>query len=987
MFLRLSVFLFSLLITASALAQERCGTVEYEKMLHKRNPKKETIDEFEKWMNTKLNQIKSAPLSTQRTQTTYTIPVVVHVIHNGEPIGTGINISDAQILSQIKVLNDDFNRLNADQTNTPAIFQSIAGSFDVQFALAKQDPNGLATSGINRVIGSKSSWTFSDNFQLKSQSYWPAEQYLNVWVTNLTDYLGYTQLPVSTLPGLEDSSNERLTDGIVVNYREFGTIDAGSFNLHPKYNKGRTLTHEMGHFFGLRHVWGDGSDCTSTDYVADTPIQSKSTAGCPAQPQIDCTTTKMFQNFLDYTDDACMNVFTQGQVARMNTIIQNSPRRKELPNSIGSLPPTSVANDLGIKKISSPGKTACAGSVAPSIIVRNYGINLITSAQILLKKNGSTIETKSISISLLPNAEAQIDFNATTIPASFSTLFDFLITTTNGGADGNANNNLKSITTVTPATTSLPINENFAAIPTNWSIDNPDGLTTWQTSSPYGKSAMLLNFYDYTEIGASDKLITPLVDIPLMTSTTLIFDRAYAQYPGATGDSLRVLVTTNCQFDSSPTIIFKKTNIELATANESTSAFVPSRSQWVTEVISLNQFAGQPIQIAFEGKNGNGNNLYISDVRIFTGSFTDLSLVKIKNPSLVSCLTNPSPTIIIKNSGNVPISSFTISTTLNNAPQPTQNFSGLLPVSAEQEFALNPITLKTGSNVFTISLSNPNGSIDNNLLNNDISYNLILNNETEVIPLRERFDSNSQLKWSIVSQGQQTVWNKAGTNYANSLVYNSSTNVNLGDESWLVSPVIDLSHTAKASLFFDISYVQPSKGTEQLRVLASTDCGANFTDMIFNEHSDQLSSTTISPPSSTSDWKKNFVNLDYYTGQFNVRFAFVITNGNGNNLYLDNIDFYTDDNLTQGPENPVENPYAIYGGIESPLKITFNLEERQFTRVQLFNSMGQGVSDQSFPDTLNQTYTINVGDRGAGIYILRLQVGNQLSSKRVFVGN
>lgn len=136
--------IFMALVPLSTYAQGRCGTVEYEKKLERQNPKR-TEDGFERWMAQHVNQRLKNSQRAERTQTTLTIPVVVHIIHNGEPIGTGLNISDAQVFSQMVVLNNDFNRLNADQTNTPSLFQPVAGSFDIQFVLAKQDPNGIAT--------------------------------------------------------------------------------------------------------------------------------------------------------------------------------------------------------------------------------------------------------------------------------------------------------------------------------------------------------------------------------------------------------------------------------------------------------------------------------------------------------------------------------------------------------------------------------------------------------------------------------------------------------------------------------------------------------------------------------------------------------------------------------------------------------------------------------------------------------------------------
>src|SRR5688572_4273767 len=267
------------------MAQDRCGTVEYSKRLHPDYPTHKI--QFEKWLNDQpLRQRHNR--QSRKQAPPYQIPVVVHIIHNGEAIGTGANISDAQVLSQLRVLNEDFNRGNADAVNTPAVFAGVAGSLDIEFVLAKQDPDGLATNGIVRVNGGRSSWTMNDNYPLKSQSYWPAEQYMNIWVCNLTGvHVGYAQFPESDLEGLETSSTNRLTDGIVIWYKAFGSVDDGSFTLDPDFNKGRTATHETGHFLGLNHTWGDDNGCTESDFVNDTPNQAGSTSGCPAHPKSD----------------------------------------------------------------------------------------------------------------------------------------------------------------------------------------------------------------------------------------------------------------------------------------------------------------------------------------------------------------------------------------------------------------------------------------------------------------------------------------------------------------------------------------------------------------------------------------------------------------------------------------------------------------------------------------------------------------------------
>ncbi len=976
------------MLPLSAYAQGRCGTVEYEKKLERQNPKR-TEDGFERWMAQHVNQQLKNSQRAERTQTTLTIPVVVHIIHNGEPIGTGLNISDAQVFSQMVVLNNDFNRLNADQVNTPTLFQPVAGSFDIQFVLAKQDPNGIATNGIVRVKGSKTSWTStSDDFLLKSQSYWPAEQYLNIWVTSLTDYLGYAQFPVTSLPPF-DFFDERLTDGIVVNYHHFGSIDGGNFDLSSRYNKGRTLTHEMGHFFGLRHIWGDVSSCsTATDYVDDTPVQNSSTNSCPSHPQTSCSNTKMFQNYLDYTDDACMNIFTQGQVVRMNFVAANSPRRKELPNSIGSLPPTAVANDLGIKNVSSPTSTACSGSVVPSITIRNFGTNLISSAQLQLKRNNSVIETKNLLLTLAVNAEQQIDF----LPALFSTgsvtQFEFVITFTNGTIDGNSANNSKTVVTTTPAVTTLPISESFSSFPPGWSVTNPDNSITWQLTNTGGKSSVFLKYYDYTQVGTIDKFITPLIDLSTQTNAYLIFERAYAQYPGTVGERLRVLTSEACRFDVATTTIFDKSDEMLATSSSTLCAFVPGAADWVTEVIPLTRFIGKSIQLAFEGTNGNGNNLYLSNVRVVTSAVTDLKLVKLESPAPVTCSLYSSIKLRIRNVGTTTVNSLTCSVSLGSGGTSFQPFSGLaLAPNAETIIEVMQPRLILGENQLTVNILSPNGIADQNALDNTNVYQVVINDTRENIPLRERFDSNSLQKWTIVSQQQQPSWAKTSTNYQQSLVYNSFSNTTIGANSWLVSPILDLTNNTEASVFFDASYAKRINGCEKLRVLASTDCGVSYTDILFDQIGSQLAVTDSEDswkPVLSSDWKNNFINLQNYVGQANARIAFVAVNGNGNNLYLDNIDFFADNSPTQ---LKVESPYAVYGGTGTPVKITFNLEERQTVGLQIYNSIGQLVVQENLPETINQTYSVDLSDRGVGVYIIRLQMAGQLSARKVYIGN
>ena len=274
------------------------------------------------------------------------IPVVVHVLHGGAAVGTFDNISNAQVFSQIDVLNEDFRRLNADRVNTPVPFQSVAADMNIEFRLACIDPNGNATNGITRTNVGNRTFTVKyvdDNTsnkvdelrtQIKFSSQggkdaWNTSNYLNIWVCSLTGGgLGYAQRP-------SEYTVKPNTDGIVVNFTAFGRVGF----LNNRTNRGRTAVHEIGHWLNLNHLWGNESYC-SDDGVSDTPPQGRQTEqiGCPSFPRrsANCNLTtngEMFMNYMDYSDDACMNLFTQGQKARARVnFLTGGPRASFITN-------------------------------------------------------------------------------------------------------------------------------------------------------------------------------------------------------------------------------------------------------------------------------------------------------------------------------------------------------------------------------------------------------------------------------------------------------------------------------------------------------------------------------------------------------------------------------------------------------------------------------------------------------------------------------
>lgn len=300
-----ALWLFSCLPVAGQ--QAHCYTNEIEQQIAAQDPAQ--------WQ--RILALRKPDLSTWKTadESEYIIPVVVHIVYNNDME----NLSDERITTQIIVLNEDFNRLNADSVNTPEPFLGVAAHCNIHFCLASYDPNGDTTSGITRDYTDTSIWDLAFSEKVKSAETggadaWPSASYLNIWVCDLEDgVLGY-----AVSPGADPD-----IDGIVVDYRAFGLADIGS----APYNLGRTATHEVGHWLGLFHIWGDdGGSCAGTDLIDDTPNQAGPTYGCPDFPYYDeCSPDYpgiMFMNYMDYADDACMNLFTNGQKARMRNVLE-----------------------------------------------------------------------------------------------------------------------------------------------------------------------------------------------------------------------------------------------------------------------------------------------------------------------------------------------------------------------------------------------------------------------------------------------------------------------------------------------------------------------------------------------------------------------------------------------------------------------------------------------------------------------------------------
>ncbi|OJJ14706.1 hypothetical protein BKI52_41450 [marine bacterium AO1-C] len=575
---------------------------------------------FEKWLHQKVQAEATNP--KRITAEIINIPVVVHVIHNGEAIGTGTNISQAQIESQIRILNEDFRKkINTNGHNT----HPAGADIEINFQLAVQSPDGIPTDGIVRVNGGRTSWGIVDDPTLKALSFWNPEHYLNVWVCNLPGLLGYAQFPETDLIGVPQNSDTRnpLTDGIVVHYQSFG--DTG--NVSAPYDKGRTATHEIGHYLGLLHISGDAF-CPGDDFCTDTPPVNDQTRGCPSSIPVACDgSDSQIENYMDYTDDRCMNMFTEQQKTRMRAVLANSPRRKTLKDSPGLQLVNLIANNAGIASITQVQSSNCDTDVSPRVVIRNFGNNALTSVTITYNIDGSSPQTITWQGNL-----ASLDTITVQLPTTQTTRADHQLNVEtslpNGQVDTDIVNNTKSANFTIKPLNAIPLEYNFSdttILNSTWEIVNPDQQETWmpivvpEQNQSQGNDVMVLPYFDYPEVGQEDQLLTPLLDVSGAQQLLLEFRVAYAQFKSGdelSRDGLKVGVSTDC--GQTFTIVYEKYGDTLATDDPVSENWKPIRTnQWRSEIINLSEWAGKGnIQVGFIGVNSYGNNVYIDDINL-----------------------------------------------------------------------------------------------------------------------------------------------------------------------------------------------------------------------------------------------------------------------------------------------------------------------------------------------------------------------------------
>jgi Pregnancy-associated plasma protein-A/Secretion system C-terminal sorting domain len=667
---------FLIFATNSLYAQRVCGTMQaiQNRMLIDSNYRKD----FEK---------KEADLATYLSQHPYTesfatgdsiiIPVVVHIVLSNPNLVTDDNVDYF-----INRMNEDFSGRNADSASGSP-FYGVRGHSLIRFALARRTPSGNPTTGIERRTSS-ATITGNNPEPVKAAATglapWDIAKYYNLWVGDVgtTGLLGVSP---EIGPGTQAGP---AIDGVCCSYLSFSSNACYS---DPLYALARTSVHEIGHNMGLNHTFQGG--CTSSDFTDnlssvgmalpaslltaadDTPptrnptygtsaggvcsIGASVTNGCtPAVP-------KMYQNFMDYTDDPCMNMFTKGQVKRMQYVIETF--RPGYLTTKGHLPPDGTPiNEAGANSIVSPGgseiigctainypnPTCGSGTFIPKLKVTNYGVNKLTSITVNLDMNGVVVATQTFATNLLANKSAVFTLPSQTL-ATGANVLKFYTSNPNGIIDSLPTNDTitKSIfyNNLPAGPTTLPLFEGFEdggfnPTATGWKVNNATtGTNTFtRTTAAFktGAAATTIKLFGNTATGDFDYLYSPQLNFNNTTDSVYVsFNYAY-RIKGTTAasrrDTLSVEVTKNCDPTAATwTSLWKKGGTALPTnATAIASNFIATAADWTTTPvkISLWNYKNAPIYLTFKTRNGNGQNIFIDDINVYAVSPLPLTLTQ-----------------------------------------------------------------------------------------------------------------------------------------------------------------------------------------------------------------------------------------------------------------------------------------------------------------------------------------------------------------------
>jgi PKD repeat protein len=586
----------------------------------------------------------NAPSAPRLGAVTTIIPVVIHVIHQN---GSG-NISTAQVLDGLRVMNEDYQRNNSDTNSTRSVFKPFAGGMDVEFRLARKDPQGNCTDGIIRINSTITS-VASSNDPIKSLSYWPSNKYYNIWITRSISggggggiILGY-----APFPGLYNWNQH----GLTIIHPEWGTIGTANGGL------GRTAPHEAGHNFNLYHTFQSncGSNCSSSgDLVCDTPPSANPSFGCN-QSQNTCSNdangpspytsnvVDQIENYMSY--DFCQNMFSQGQINRMQSAMTGVPQLANL---------ASISNNIASGTDDAYWFTA---PLCAPIAEFKFNKSLVCGGGNVTFTDESFNAPQDASWSwswAFPGATpSSSNLQNPVITYNNPGIFGVTLTTTNS-AGSSVPKTKTGIITVLPGDGPLSTGiEDFSnpQFPNNilepdksWVITQaPSNVIKWERSTAAfysSPSSVWLNQF-FANSGNENYLTTPGYDLSAYSDSIFLrYKLAHAPSSQAGLDQLRIMISTDCGVTWSQKEVMFSAFI-YSNGGVSADNFVPSGpGEWITKENDLSSLAGlSNVQIRFQARSGNHNNFWIDDVTIYQGTISGLK--KITDVEFLGLYPNP----------------------------------------------------------------------------------------------------------------------------------------------------------------------------------------------------------------------------------------------------------------------------------------------------------------------------------------------------------